>query len=98
MGHRAVPVRTVSLVPGADSGAQAEGAADVIQELLYTSAPKGLKAGSRGFCTVLSTQGMSAPLAAALEGLSGYRPLFAPTDPRHASNPVVHSHLTFSVG
>lgn len=70
----------------------------MIQELLYTSAPKGLKPGSRGFSTVLSTQGMSAPLAAALEGLSGYRPLFAPTDAQHASNPVVHAHVTFSVG
>jgi len=70
----------------------------MIQELLYTSAPRGLKPGSRGFCSVLSTQGMSAPIAVALEGLSGYRPLFAATDPRHASNPVVHSHVAFSVG
>lgn len=67
------------------------------QELLYTSAPRGLKAGSRGFCTVLSTQGMPAPLASALEGLSGYRPIFPPSDPNASSNPVAYSHLKVSV-
>ncbi|WP_373649722.1 hypothetical protein [Schlesneria sp. DSM 10557] len=63
------------------------------QELLYTSAPRGLKPGSRGFCTVLCTQGMPAPLASALESLSGYRPLFSSNDERAHRNPVVHSHL-----
>ncbi len=64
-----------------------------MQELLYTSAPRGLKPGSRGFCTVLSTQGMVAPLAAALEALSGYRPVFPIGHARVAENPVVYSHL-----
>lgn len=63
------------------------------QELLYTSAPNGLKPGSRGFCTVLSTQGMSAPLASALESLSGYRPVYPASDERASRNPVVFSHL-----
>ena len=63
------------------------------QELLYTSAPRGLKPGSRGFCTVLSTQGMAAPLATALEGLSGYRPIYPAGDERANRNPVVYSHL-----
>ena len=63
------------------------------QELLYTSAPRGLKPGSRGFCTVLSTQGMAAPLATALEGLSGYRPIYPTGDERASRNPVVASHL-----
>lgn len=63
------------------------------QELLYTSAPRGLKPGSRGFCTVLSTQGMVGPLATALEGLSGYRPLFATGDPNAVRNPIVYSHV-----
>ncbi len=41
---------------------------------LYTSAPQGLKQGSRGFCTVLSTVGMpQSILAQRLENLSGYR-------------------------
>ncbi len=66
------------------------------QELIYTSAPRGLKPGSRGFCTVLSTQGMPAPLATTLEGLSAYRPLFPPADSRAGTNPVVWSHLKVS--
>jgi hypothetical protein len=69
----------------------------VSQELLYTSAPHGLKPGSRGFCTVLSTQGMAAPLASALEGLSGYRPAFPAGDEQAALNPVNWSHLTLQV-
>lgn len=67
------------------------------QELLYTSAPHGLKPGSRGFCTVLSTQGMSAPLATALESLSGYRPVYPPSDERAELNPVAFSHLKVQV-
>ncbi|WP_437229471.1 hypothetical protein SH661x_001458 [Planctomicrobium sp. SH661] len=69
----------------------------MIQELLYTSAPKGLKPGSRGFCTVLSTSGMPAPVATALESLSGYRPVFPPGDPQASQNPVVYSHLQMSL-
>ncbi len=67
------------------------------QELLYTSAPHGLKPGSRGFCTVLSTQGMAAPLASALEGLSGYRPAFPPGDEQTDLNPINWSHVTLPV-
>ena len=63
------------------------------QELLYTSAARGLKPGSRGFCTVLTTQGMAAPLTTALEGLSGYRPVYPAGDPRADRNPIVYSHL-----
>ncbi len=70
----------------------------MIQELLYTSAPKGLKPGSRGFCTVLSTSGMPAPVATALESLSGYRPVFPPGDPQAEQNPVVYSHLKMLLG
>lgn len=62
-------------------------------ELLYTSSPQGLKPGSRGFCTVLATKGLPAPLAQAVEGLSGYRPIYAQSDERARRNPVVYSHL-----
>lgn len=63
------------------------------QELLYTSAPKGLRPGSRGFCTVVTTRGMSGPLATALESLSAYRPVYQPGDPSAANNPIVWSHV-----
>jgi len=67
-------------------------------ELLYTSAPQGLKQGSRGFCTVISTTGLPINLAQRLESLSGYRHLYQPSDSRADANPVCHSHLRFSVG
>jgi hypothetical protein len=67
-------------------------------ELLYTSAPQGLKQGSRGFCTVLSTVGLPINLAQKLESLSAYRHLYQPGDPRADSNPICHSHLRFQVG
>jgi len=65
------------------------------QELLYTSAPRGLKTGSRGFCTVEATSGMSPALMSALEALSGYRHVAPPGD---SANPVVYSHVTLSLG
>jgi hypothetical protein len=68
------------------------------QELFYTSAPRGLKPGARGFCTVATTRGMSAALMEKLESLSGYRPLFPPLDAKAALNPVVCSHLRINVG
>ncbi len=66
-------------------------------ELLYTSAARGLKPGSRGFCTVAMTQGMPPQLVERLESLSGYRQVFAPQDQQAALNPVVNSHLRISV-
>lgn len=65
------------------------------QELLYTSAPRGLKSGSRGFCTVEATAGLPPALVTALEGLSAYRHVAPAGDP---ANPVVYSHVTLAVG
>jgi hypothetical protein len=67
-------------------------------ELFYTSAPKGLQPGSRGFCTVAATRGIPAALVEKLEALSGYRPLFPPHDADAALNPVVHAHLRINAG
>jgi hypothetical protein len=67
-------------------------------ELFYTSAPKGLQPGSRGFCTVAATRGMPGALLEKLEALSGYRPLFPPHDAKAALNPVVHAHLRINAG
>lgn len=54
-------------------------------ELIYTSAPRGLRAGSSGYCTVAQTQGLREDLAAALER----RSLFA-HEPKGES-PVYYS-------
>ncbi len=67
-------------------------------ELLYTSAPQGLKQGSRGFSTVLCTEGLPANLATRLESLSGYRHVFPPNHPQASDNPVCFSHMRFTVG
>ncbi|WP_339688303.1 hypothetical protein [Gimesia maris] len=68
------------------------------QEIVYTSAPQGLKPGSRGFCTVIATQGMARNLAERLESLSGYRHAFAVHDEYAHLNPVNYSHLKVTVG
>ena len=67
-------------------------------ELVYTSAARGLRPGSQGFCVVVSTQGLSANLADRLESLSGYRHVFPPQDAQAALNPIVWSHLRLSAG
>ena len=64
------------------------------QEIIYTSAPRGLKKGSRGFCTVVSTAGMGANLAERLESMSGYRHAFPLNDPSVGLNPVNYAHVT----
>lgn len=70
----------------------------MIEELVFTSAPRGLQVGKSGFCTVASTPGMSAPVARLLESLSGYRHLSPPGSPEASLNPVVYSHLRTKVG
>ena len=39
----------------------------MIQELIYTSAPQGLRAGASGYCTVAMTHGMSPALVDQLD-------------------------------
>jgi hypothetical protein len=59
-------------------------------ELVYTSAPRGLRDGASGFCTVAATEGIPRPLHEKLESLSGYSrsEVMAGIEP-----PVNHSHL-----
>ena len=66
----------------------------MIEEIIYTSAPKGLKQGSRGFCTVVSTAGMGVNLAERLESMSGYRHAFPLNDPQASLNPVCFTFVT----
>ena len=68
------------------------------EELVFTSAPRGLQIGTSGFCTVASTPGMASNLARLLQSLSGYRHLHAPGSPSAHLNPVVYSHLKAKVG
>ena len=67
-------------------------------ELLYTSAPQGLRHGSRGFCTVLTTAGMPINVIGKLEAISSYRHLFAPDSNRASENPVSLAHQRVQLG
>jgi hypothetical protein len=68
------------------------------QELHYTSVPRGLKPGSRGFGAVATTAGLPAALADRLESLSGYQAVYPPGDPSEALNPIVLAHVRLIVG
>ncbi len=68
------------------------------QELIYTSAPKGLREGSSGFCVVAYTRGMPANLVQLLESLSAYKPVFPHYDKNANLNPVSYSHYKTSIG
>ncbi len=60
-------------------------------ELIYTSVPRGLRAGSQGFCTVATTANMPTGLIGPLENLSAYRHIEA------AVMPVNFSHVRMKV-
>ena len=70
----------------------------MIQELIYTSAKSGLKPGSRGYCTVASSAGMSKPMSEKLESLSGYRHLFPPGTIQADNNPIAYSYVRTQIG
>ena len=67
-------------------------------ELYYTSAPKGLKPGSTGFCTVAYTTGMPATMIQKLESLGGYRPVFPVGSPNRSKNPPIFAHWRVNIG
>jgi hypothetical protein len=68
------------------------------QELHYTSVPRGLKPGSRGFGTVAATANLPGSLADRLEALSAYQVVYPPGDPSEALNPVAFVHVRLTVG
>lgn len=62
------------------------------QELIYTSAARGLRPGTRGFCTVAHTQGMMPQSLQLLEALSTYKNAYATLEGRYLESPVSWSH------
>jgi len=70
----------------------------MIHELVFTSAPEGLRPGSQGFCTVAHSLGIPSNLALRLETFSAYRHLFQPPSPKAVRNPVMCMHLTLNLG
>lgn len=69
----------------------------MIYELLYTSAPAGLRPGSSGYCTVQSSRGIPAPTVDLLESLSGYRHVYTAGTPDAKRNPVNFGHYVLRV-
>ena len=67
-------------------------------QLVYTSAPRGLRPGSQGFATVASTPGIKPPLQQRLEALSAYERIYEMTDPKADQNPVCYAHLRVAAG
>ena len=76
---------------------QLPGGSVMFHELIYTSAPRGLAAGSKGFTTVASTPDMPKQLTSLLESLSGYRHLHHPQDAQAHLNPIAYSFLTTKI-
>ena len=69
-----------------------------MQELIFTSSPRGLQVGKSGFCTVAASRDMKPGLVRMLESLSGYRHLFPPGTPEAKKNPVAYSYVRAKVG
>lgn len=67
-------------------------------DLIYTSAPRGLKIGSKGFSTVAMTANMPAHCVQLCESMSGYVHVFGLNDPRYDENPVAWSHYRVKCG
>lgn len=63
-------------------------------ELIYTSAEKGLRPGTRGFCTVAHTKGMPPQMVQLLEAMSAYKNLYGVHESQEALEPVAWSHIT----
>jgi hypothetical protein len=67
------------------------------KELIYTSAERGLRPGTRGFCTVAYTRGMRPQTVQILEGLSAYKNLYAVHDSRISLSPVAVSYYRLAL-
>lgn len=70
----------------------------MMQEIVFTSARRGLRSGSTGFCTVRSTRGMPGNLAQLLERLTGYAHVFDAYGSDAGWNPVSFAHYVARLG
>jgi hypothetical protein len=70
----------------------------MMQEIVFTSARRGLRSGSTGFCTVRSTRGMPGNLAQLLERLTGYAHVFDAYGTEANWNPVNYAHYVARLG
>ena len=66
-------------------------------QLIFTSAPQGLRPGTRGFTTVAASPQLSTTLTSRLESLSGYAQAFNLSDAKAHLNPVNFAHVRLSL-
>ena len=66
-------------------------------ELIYTSAPAGIRQGSTGFCVVACTKGIGPRLMMTLEALSAYKPLYPHYAENAWDNPISRAHFISTV-
>ena len=62
-------------------------------ELIYTSAERGLKPGTHGFCTVACTRGMPPQTMQLLEAMSAYKNLYGVHEASNGAEPIAWSHV-----
>ncbi|MDB5310945.1 MAG: hypothetical protein JWO38_5147 [Gemmataceae bacterium] len=67
-------------------------------ELVYTSALRGVRPGTTGYCTVAHTAGLPVDLQEQLEGLSRFRHRAVGADPDRSGTPIAYAHTLLSVG
>ncbi len=67
-------------------------------EIHYTSAPRGVFPGTHGYSTVACSAQMLRPFVERIEGLSVYRNVYPPHDPRAHLNPISYAHVRLSIG
>ena len=64
---------------------------------IFTSAPQGLRQGTRGFTTVAASPQLTTTLTSRLESLSGYDQAFGLSDAKAHLNPVNFAHVRLSM-
>ena len=67
-------------------------------QIIYTSVPRGLAPGSKGYCTVVASNGMAPALQRQLESLSQYSHIYPPNTANDALNPTNFQYAKASFG
>jgi hypothetical protein len=67
-------------------------------QIVYTSAPRGLTPGSKGYCTVVASNGMAPTLQRQLESLSQYNHIYPPNTANDTFNPTNFQYSKASFG
>ena len=67
-------------------------------QIIYTSVPRGIAPGSKGYCTVVASNGMAPALQRQLESLSQYHHIHPPNTPKDYLNPTNYQYSTARFG